>query len=41
MTIVDVLYFQMYQEYKNAHCDRMIGKGSISKMCMEMINVIV
>lgn len=33
--------FQMYQEYKYAHCDRLIEKGSVSKICMEMINVIV
>ncbi|XP_035458257.2 palmitoyltransferase ZDHHC2 isoform X1 [Spodoptera frugiperda] len=33
-----IKFWKMYQEYKYAHCDRLIEKGSVSKICMEMIN---
>lgn len=31
----------MYQDYKFAHCDRLIDNGSYTKICMDMINVII
>ncbi|KAF9416390.1 hypothetical protein HW555_006237 [Spodoptera exigua] len=33
-----IKFWKMYEEYKYAHCDRLIEKGSVSKICMEMIN---
>ncbi|XP_038207156.1 palmitoyltransferase ZDHHC15-like isoform X1 [Zerene cesonia] len=33
-----IRFWKMYQEYKHAHCDRLIDTGSFTKQCMEIID---